>query len=123
VKFDDVSKPNRARLKRWHRNAEGWSCGDTSNGMVGEAGEAANIVKKIRRIETGIVEDPDGSKRSAFVADLADELADVFLYLDLLADEFNINLPHAIRRKFNRVSRELGFPEQIGALHKRKARR
>lgn len=44
---------------------------------------------------------------------LADELADVVLYADLLAQKAGIELAGAIRAKFNRVSEAQGFPERI----------
>jgi NTP pyrophosphatase (non-canonical NTP hydrolase) len=44
---------------------------------------------------------------------LADELADVFLYLDLLASKCGIDLPAAIVRKFNVVSERQDFPERL----------
>lgn len=56
-------------------------------GMCGEAGEVANLVKKALRKGEAI---PEG---------LADELADVFIYLLLLADEAGINLYAAYQHK------------------------
>lgn len=51
--FAEVIEANRARCKRWHQDADDWSGADWSNAMCGEAGEAANVVKKLRRNETG----------------------------------------------------------------------
>lgn len=43
---------NRRRCERWHpgfpHDPGGWSGADWSNAMCGEAGEAANVVKKLR---------------------------------------------------------------------------
>lgn len=107
-----ISETNRARSQRWHKDCEPWGGADWSNAMCGEAGEAANVVKKLRRLET--------SKRSSgeyelqmLLAALGDELADTILYLDLLADHYGIDLPAAICRKFNRVSERQGFPERL----------
>ena len=44
---------------------------------------------------------------------LANEIADVTLYLDLLADHYGIDVEAAIRRKFNIVSERQGFPERL----------
>lgn len=56
-------------------------------GLVGEAGEVANLIKKeIRQV---------GGDRSK----LADELADVFTYLILLADECQVDLIEAFEAK------------------------
>lgn len=44
---------------------------------------------------------------------LGEELADVFLYLDLLAGYYGVDLPAAIVKKFNKVSEKQGFPERL----------
>lgn len=47
------------------------------------------------------------------IAMLADEIADVILYADLLARHYGINVSDAVRAKFNRVSEAQGFPERL----------
>lgn len=111
--FEEVRAVNAQRRDRWHPpETDTWSGADWSNAMCGEAGEAANVVKKLRRIETGHVP-KDGLGRGDLLAMLGDELADVVLYLMLLADHYEIDLPAAIIDKFNRVSRAQGFPERL----------
>ena len=44
---------------------------------------------------------------------LAEELADIYLYLDLLATKAGIDLPTMIRAKFNEVSERQDFPERL----------
>jgi len=44
---------------------------------------------------------------------LADELADVLTYLDLLAAMLNVDLGAAAVSKFNEVSERVGFPDRI----------
>lgn len=75
-----------------------WTLADWSNAMCGEAGEAANIVKKIRRGDR----DPDLLRK------LGDELADLCAYIDLLAFHAGINLDEAIEEKYNRLAFALG---------------
>lgn len=114
--FDDVSAVSRARAARWHPgfpDDTAWSGADWSNAMCGEAGEAANVVKKLRRHETGAALGPLDPDQAALRSMLADELADVFLYLDLLAAKYDIDLPASIVSKFNRVSERQGFPERL----------
>ena len=82
--------------------------------MVGEAGEAANVVKKIHRQKYGLRGRLD-PPIEALVEALAEELADVFLYLDLLAVKAGIDLPAAIVAKFNKVSERQGFPDRLPA--------
>ena len=74
-----------------------------SNEMVGEAGEAANEVKKLVREEVGI----QGSRTT--VDKLADELSDVVICIDLIAELYGIDLIKSIRRKFNETSDKQGF--------------
>jgi len=80
--------------------------------MAGEAGEACNIAKKIRRVETQIAR-RKAEYKLPLNAMLAEELADTFIYLDLLAARQGIDLAAGIRAKFNKVSEEFGFPERL----------
>lgn len=71
--------------------------------LAGEVGEACNIIKKLERERMGIA----GSRASA--AELADELADVIIVVDLIAERYDIDLELATARKFNKTSNKLGF--------------
>lgn len=109
---------NTRRCARWHGpDTEPWSLADWSNAMCGEAGEAANVVKKIRRTQTGTDEHVTPGHRirntTALIERLATELADVVIYADLVAANAGIDLSRAIVDKFNAVSVREGFPERI----------
>jgi len=97
---------------RWHpAGLRSWSLSDWYTALAGECGEAGNVIKKLNRVRDGIVgnkETPEQLRQS-----LGDELADVYLYLDLLAQAAEIDLPAAIERKFNAVSERHGFPERL----------
>jgi NTP pyrophosphatase (non-canonical NTP hydrolase) len=54
-------------------------------GLAGEAGEVANIVKKIQRDHGGVINDEIREK-------LKDELGDVLWYISACADELGITL-------------------------------
>lgn len=54
-------------------------------GLTGEAGEVANIVKKIQRDNSGIITDETRNK-------LKDELGDVLWYISACADELGLTL-------------------------------
>src|SRR5690349_2856662 len=60
-----------------------WSLGEWCNALTGEVGEAANIIKKIHRGDVTL----DDARQQ-----LADELADIQTYLDLLAFRAGIDL-------------------------------
>jgi len=78
-----------------------WSPGEWVCAVTGELGELANIIKKVRRGDVSV----DDVR-----ADIADELADVVCYLDILASQFGVDLGRAIVNKFNRVSERVGAP-------------
>jgi NTP pyrophosphatase (non-canonical NTP hydrolase) len=80
--------------------------------LCGEAGEAANVVKKIRRYECGIKE-ADKATEAMLIDHLGNELADVIVYADLLATKYGIDLPRKIIEKFNAVSEREGFPQRL----------
>jgi len=76
-----------------------WTLGEWTCALAGEVGEAANIIKHIRRGDVTM----DEARQS-----LADELADVQTYLDILAFRCDVDLAAATIRKFNEVSRRVG---------------
>lgn len=104
-----IRAANRRRLPQFrdkqgklcHSDTEGsnWLLSQWSNACLGELGEAANIIKKIERGDYTLEE-----KRR----ELADELADVLCYLDLLANRAGISLEYAYIHKFNEVSKRVG---------------
>jgi NTP pyrophosphatase (non-canonical NTP hydrolase) len=112
--FSAVSGINRARCERWHPDFpnDGWTGSDWSNAMAGEAGEACNVVKKLRRDDFGKVQAAADS-RADLVAKLATEIGDTFLYLDLLAQFYGLDMARCVIDTFNRVSIREGFPERI----------
>lgn len=111
LNLEDLRRVNLARKARWHAGAQPWSGADWSNAMCGEAGEAANVVKKLRRIETNI-EQPTPPEHELVWA-LGEELADVVIYVDLLAQHYGIDLAAQVIDKFNVVSDRYEFPEKL----------
>lgn len=108
--FEAFRIANETRKIEWQQRdgASPWTGADWSNEMCGEVGEAANIVKKLRRIETNVKSVTDGSKEE-LLAQLADELADVFITADLVGQFYNIDLNEAVTRKFNATSKKQGL--------------
>jgi NTP pyrophosphatase (non-canonical NTP hydrolase) len=107
--FSGFSMVNRMRCEHptgFNHQLHSWSLSDWITAAVGELGEAANVAKKLNRVRDGV---PGNKETPAELrAALADELADAFIYLDLLAQSQGINLEAAVRDKFNRTSRKLG---------------
>lgn len=116
LSFAELRLTNVSRCKRWHTGFpadEHWTGADWSNAMCGEAGETANVVKKLRRLETGSgpgVNDPAPDELRRM---LAHEIADTVLYADLLAAKYGIDLGLAVAEKFNIVSERQDFPERL----------
>jgi NTP pyrophosphatase (non-canonical NTP hydrolase) len=91
-----------ARQKQWDPGVK-LDLAYFGNAAAGEMGEACNIIKKLERDRHGL----PGSR--ATVGQLADELADVIIYLDLIAAKTGIDLETAIKNKFNKDSHKHGF--------------
>lgn len=107
--FDNFRDANISRNAKW--NNDKWSRSDWFQAILGELGEAANKSKKIRRYELNQV----GNKQTLeeLVESMSEELADTYIYLDLLCYYENINIEKYIKQVFNRKSEELGFPERL----------
>ena len=73
-------------------------------------GELASLVKMMNRTRDGL----PGNKFDVTTQMLADELADVVCYLDLLSTSLGISLGKAVTAKFNAVSERMGFEERLG---------
>jgi NTP pyrophosphatase (non-canonical NTP hydrolase) len=75
--------------------------------LAGETGEACNVIKKLERERLGI----RGSR--ATKEQLAEELADIIICVDLLAMDLGIPLADAIRDKFNATSEKYDLMTRI----------
>lgn len=92
----------------FNHKLDSWSTSDWITAVTGELGEAANIVKKLNRVRDGVPgnEETPGELKDA----LRDEIADVFIYLDLLATSLGFDLEDAVRAKWDRTSKKIGYP-------------
>lgn len=95
--FQALRDANSNRQDEWEAGTE-FSLVYLGNAMAGECGEACNIIKKIERNRLGARGSVAGP------SELADELADVIIYADLIARKEGINLGDAVRNKFNKTS-------------------
>lgn len=87
---------NEARCREVFHPVELWNPLEWAGAMCGESGEAANLCKKLKRGEQVATEK------------IADELADVVAYADLLAASLGIDLGQAVAKKFNEISDRKG---------------
>ena len=79
-----------------------WGCA-----LAGEVGELCNFLKKYQR------QMPSDPSPDMLLSDIGKEIADVFIYLDLLASTFDFDLARLISSKFNATSKKFGFPERL----------
>jgi NTP pyrophosphatase (non-canonical NTP hydrolase) len=103
--FAALRGANKARLPQFknrkgepaHSQPDGadWALSTWCNAVLGELGEAANLIKKIERGDITLDE-----AREA----LGKELADTVTYLDILAFRAGVDLGQATMDKFNEVS-------------------
>lgn len=111
--FTEFRQANKARCIKWHpAGIASWSPSDWLTAVTGELGELASLLKMRNRERDGL----PGNKFSPTNKQVADELADVLTYLDLLAEVLGIDLGRAAVEKFNEVSERVGFPDRIRAL-------
>ena len=108
--FDGFRAANVARCVKWHpKGIDSWSPSDWLTAVTGELGELASLLKMRNRERDGL----PGNKFSPTDKQIADELADVLTYLDLLAAALGIDLGLATVEKFKEVSARVGFPDRI----------
>ena len=108
--FDAFRAANVARCVKWHpEGIDSWSPSDWLTAVTGELGELASLLKMRNRERDGL----PGNKFSPTDKQIADELADVLTYLDLLAEVLGVDLGKAAVEKFNEVSVRVGFPDRI----------
>lgn len=107
--FEELRIANTKRLPQFknakgepaHSKADGsdWSLAEWMNAVAGELGEAANIIKKIKRGDISLAD----AKPL-----LAKEFADIVTYLDITAMQAGIDLGKATVEKFNEVRNRVG---------------
>ena len=131
IDFESLRYANLLRLPGF-KNAHGepahtmpdgsdWQLSAWSNAVGGEVGEmvealtrlliahghAANRIKKVERGDLTVEE-----ARQA----LAQEFADVVIYLDLLAYRAGVDLGRAVVEKWNATSEKIGSPIRLGQV-------
>jgi NTP pyrophosphatase (non-canonical NTP hydrolase) len=110
----EFSTANRTRCESpvgFNHTLESWSTSDWFTATMGELGEAANVAKKINRVRDGI---PGNDETLQELREkLGSEIADTFIYLDLLAQSIGIDLHDAVVKTFNTKSRKIGYKELL----------
>ncbi len=109
------SERNRLRCESpngFNHRLNSWSGSDWMVAVLGELGEAANVLKKLNRVRDGIPgnkETPEQLREK-----FASELADAYVYLDLLCQSYEIDLEDAVNWVFEAKSEQIGYRELKG---------
>jgi len=102
--FSELRKANVDRCETSFHPVNEWNPLEWAGALCGEAGELANICKKMVRQGKRMGD----QKSEEYIPAAAEELADVVIYADLLAARLGISLSEAVSKKFNKVSQKLG---------------
>jgi len=110
ISFDDLRRASKWRLPLFknrrgglaHSKPDGsdWTISQWLQAVLGELGEFANLHKKFFR---GDFED-----EQEFLLQAGKELADIVIYLDILAMQLTLDLGREVAAKFNEVSERIG---------------
>lgn len=114
--FEHFRNTNLERALLWHKGGlQEWSVAEWTVAMAGEAGEVCDAVKKLRRIECAVASNNTRQPENATDAllNIAKEIGDTAVYLDLLAQRLGLKLEDCVRSTFNRISEREGMPQRL----------
>jgi len=112
--LDDCNKQIIDRQQDWKtENSIPWNAADYSNAMFGEFGEAANKIKKLRRIQTEVKGNKSFETEEYLRKEIEKELADGYQYLILLCNNLDISLKDGVIETFNAKSKQIGSEFKI----------
>lgn len=109
AKFSERNRKRCESPRGFNHKLSAWTASDWMTALMGELGEAANIVKKLNRFRDGV----PGNKESieALRHKLSLEIADTYVYLDLFCQSQEIDLEKAVNDVFTSKSMEIGYVE------------
>jgi len=107
--FETFSRINRERCREWMGESD--TLHHHALGLAGETGELCNVIKKLDRLEHGKV--GGGKGPFALREQAKEEIADVLIYLDLVAMHFGVTLDDVVIKKFNATSKKYGFKQHL----------
>lgn len=116
MNLDEFQKINWRRAVEFFDDVDQWSALERAGEMVGEAGEAANVAKKMKRGWKGKGGERipyNDADRDRLRDDYADELADTIITCCLAASSEGIDLSERVRKKFNEKSEQWGCDIRI----------
>lgn len=103
ISWHELRQANIERDADVFHEIESWTPSQWAVAMAGEVGEALNWLKKLNR-KRKISEE----EAASYVKEIGYELADTIVYMDLFARSLGIDIPTAVREKFNIISDRTG---------------
>jgi NTP pyrophosphatase (non-canonical NTP hydrolase) len=100
--FLDILRDANSKRRQEFRPERATSLPEWGNALAGEVGELCNL------IHHKFVQGRDVNRYA-----LGSEVADVLIYLDLLAADLGLNISEEVTRKFNETSRKNGLATEI----------
>jgi NTP pyrophosphatase (non-canonical NTP hydrolase) len=113
-----MSRMNRARCEDptgFNHKIDSWSTSDWITAVMGELGEAANVIKKLNRIRDGVR--GNTLTEAELRMKLEAELADVDIYLDLLFQSLGLDRAACVIRTWDAKSKQIGYLCRLGGDH------
>jgi NTP pyrophosphatase (non-canonical NTP hydrolase) len=107
MKLSVLRMANVKRCEEVFHPLHSWTPTDWACAMAGEAGEACNAVKKLRRLADGTNTAKDPQTEAEALKAIGSELADTIIYIDLLAARLGLDLSYEVECKFNEVSQRM----------------
>jgi len=112
--LDQFSIENLARCEAhngFNHRLGSWSLSDWMTATLGELGESANVAKKLNRVRDGIR--GNSQSESELTEKLGSEIADAFIYLDLLAQSQGLRLSAIVHQTFDKKSQQIGYDRAL----------
>lgn len=109
MEFKTFQKINEERQDKWCPFVKHWVAENYSNALAGETGELCNWIKKLDRLQHGLVPiGNDPKTEQELKQQIAEEIADIQTYLSLISSYFSLDLETIVIDKFNKVSDRFG---------------
>ena len=108
LSFDELRQANLEILPKFKAGGlDDWNIAEWMNAVAGETGEACNFAKKhIRQL-------PSDPPRGVLEKAIAYELADIVIYVDLVAAKLGVNLGDIVKEKFNLVCHRMEHDQRL----------
>lgn len=111
--FQELRSKNIARCNSgaFNHKVQDWSPSQWSNAVAGEYGEMMIEFGKLLKLCNTVKKHDRGDNIDK--TELESEIADIVIYLDLLAARLDINLSEAVKNTFNTKSEQIGSSYKI----------